>query len=181
MITYFFLFLFIFVFLGFFFFSFFHSFFLVFFLSSVSSFFLFLGSFILSFLFTFFLSLFLLSFFLSFKPLSHFLCLCLSLSLNILSEPFQAEELLFFTDVKKKVKLAILFESDQKVPFSTDTTPRHRGGHYSIPWIAPLYPSSLRCWVLSKAASSILFWVFCMTQTWIESPASRTIGKHSTH
>ena len=31
-------------------------------------------------------------------------------------------------------------EGDQKVPFSIATTPRCRGGRYSFPWIAPLYP-----------------------------------------
>ena len=40
----------------------------------------------------------------------------------------------------KKVKLATLVEGDPKVPFSVATTPRYRGGRYSISWIAPLYP-----------------------------------------
>ena len=40
----------------------------------------------------------------------------------------------------KKVNLATLVESDSKAPFSIATTPRCRGGHYSIPWITPLYP-----------------------------------------
>ena len=35
-----------------------------------------------------------------------------------------------------------LVEGDLKAPFSIATTPRCRGGHYSIPWIAPLYPCS---------------------------------------
>ena len=39
-----------------------------------------------------------------------------------------------------KVKLATIVEGDPKVPFSIATTPRCRGGRYSIPWIAPLYP-----------------------------------------
>ena len=42
-----------------------------------------------------------------------------------------------------KVKLATLVKSDPKAPFSIDTTSRCRGGYYSIPWIAPLYPWSL--------------------------------------
>ena len=29
---------------------------------------------------------------------------------------------------------------DPKAPFLIATTPRCRGGHYSFPWIAPLYP-----------------------------------------
>ena len=31
-------------------------------------------------------------------------------------------------------------EGDQRAPFSIATTARCRGGHYSFPWIAPLYP-----------------------------------------
>ena len=39
-----------------------------------------------------------------------------------------------------KVKLATIVEGDPKAPFSIATTPRCRGGRYSIPRIAPLYP-----------------------------------------
>ena len=42
--------------------------------------------------------------------------------------------------VISKVKLATIVEGDPKAPFSIATTPRCRGGRYSIPWIAPLYP-----------------------------------------
>ena len=38
------------------------------------------------------------------------------------------------------VKLATVVEGDQKAPFSIATTPKCRGGRYSFPWIAPLYP-----------------------------------------
>ena len=38
------------------------------------------------------------------------------------------------------VKLATVLEGDPKVPLSIATTPRCRGGHYSIPQIVPLYP-----------------------------------------
>ena len=38
------------------------------------------------------------------------------------------------------VKLATIVEGDPKAPFSIATTPRCRGGRYSIPRIAPLYP-----------------------------------------
>ena len=38
-----------------------------------------------------------------------------------------------------KVKLVTLVEGDPKAPFSLATTRRCWGGHYSIPWIAPLY------------------------------------------
>ena len=37
-------------------------------------------------------------------------------------------------------KVATIVEGDPKAPFSIATTPRCRGGRYSIPWIAPLYP-----------------------------------------
>ena len=40
-----------------------------------------------------------------------------------------------------KVKLATLVEGDQKAPFSIATKPKCKGGHYSFPWIAPLYLS----------------------------------------
>ena len=33
-----------------------------------------------------------------------------------------------------------LVEGDMKAPFSIATIPRCWGGHYSFPWIAPLYP-----------------------------------------
>ena len=45
--------------------------------------------------------------------------------------------------VKTRIKLATLVEGDPKAPFSLATTPRCRGGCYSIPWIASLYHWSL--------------------------------------
>ena len=50
------------------------------------------------------------------------------------------------------IKLATLVEGDPKVSFSIATKSWRRGGRYSIPRIAPLYP-----WSLSKAASSGIF------------------------
>ena len=41
--------------------------------------------------------------------------------------------------IYNKVKLASIVKGDLKAPFSIATTPRHRGGCYSFPWIAPLY------------------------------------------
>ena len=41
---------------------------------------------------------------------------------------------------KSKVKLKTVVEGDPKAPFSIATTPRCRGGLYSIPWIAPFHP-----------------------------------------
>ena len=38
-----------------------------------------------------------------------------------------------------KVKLATVVEGDSKASYSLATTPRYRGGHYSVPLIAPLY------------------------------------------
>ena len=39
-----------------------------------------------------------------------------------------------------RVKLVTLVKGDSKAPFSIATTTRCRVGHYSLPWIAPLYP-----------------------------------------
>ena len=39
--------------------------------------------------------------------------------------------------------LAALVEGDPKASFSIATTPKCRGGRYSFPWIAPLYPWSI--------------------------------------
>ena len=39
-----------------------------------------------------------------------------------------------------RYKLATVVEGDPKAPFSIATIPRCRGGRYSFPWIAPLYP-----------------------------------------
>ena len=40
------------------------------------------------------------------------------------------------------IKMATLVVDDPKAPFSIANTPRYRGGRYSIPWIASLYPWS---------------------------------------
>ena len=45
--------------------------------------------------------------------------------------------------ILRSLLLATLFEGDTKALFSIATTPRCRGGYYSIPWIALLYPWSL--------------------------------------
>ena len=41
------------------------------------------------------------------------------------------------------VKLTTIVEGNLKALFSIVTTPRYRGGHYSIPWIALVYSRSL--------------------------------------
>ena len=80
--------------------------------------------------------------------------------------------------------LAILVEADPKAPFSIATTSQCREGRYSIPRIAPLYlwssPYSTESQVLSKAASSTIFWVW-YDSTWDWTPVSQTISEHSTH
>ena len=55
-------------------------------------------------------------------------------------ECFRDYHWLFISVSVSKVKLATIVEGDPKAPFSIATTPRCRGGRYSIPWIAPLYP-----------------------------------------
>ena len=55
------------------------------------------------------------------------------------STPFQIFLFSVISQVSK-VKLATIVEGDPKAPFSIATTPRCRGGRYSIPRIAPLYP-----------------------------------------
>ena len=42
--------------------------------------------------------------------------------------------------ISKQKTVATVVDGDQKAPFSIATTSRCRGGHYSFPWIAPLYP-----------------------------------------
>ena len=64
-----------------------------------------------------------------------------------------------------EVKLATLVEGDPKAPFSIATTPRWRGGRYSIPWMA---------------VSSIIFKVFGLTQPEIEAWSPGPLDKHST-
>ena len=55
----------------------------------------------------------------------------------------QVHDKINLLDPSSKVKLVILVKGDPKAPFSIATIPMCRGGCYSIPWIAPLYPLSL--------------------------------------
>ena len=72
--------------------------------------------------------------------------------------------------------MAIVVEGDLKAPFSIASTPRCRGGHYSIPWIVPIYPWSLPYNTeLSKAASSTNFWVFGIIRPGIEPWSPRPL------
>ena len=53
------------------------------------------------------------------------------LTAKLLKAPFTKTRRLF---------LATIVEDEQKGPFSITTKSRYRGGRYSIPCIAPLYP-----------------------------------------
>ena len=64
----------------------------------------------------------------------------LRLNIDLVSHLVYAE---VFGKFIKKVKSVTLVEGNPKAPFSKATTPRCRGGRYSIPWIAPLYAWSL--------------------------------------
>ena len=133
------------------------SFSLSFFLSlvffSISLFFYFFHFFIpFSFIFVYLLLSCFLSFFLSFYvSLTTYICIFFTIkihypsfvrSFNIYEHQFQLITALkcFLNSTMKKVKLAKLVECDPKVPFSIGTTESCRGGHYSTPLIAPLYP-----------------------------------------
>ena len=48
-----------------------------------------------------------------------------------------------YTCQSKVSKVGDLSQGWPKAPFLIDTTPRCWGGHYTFPWIAPLYPWSL--------------------------------------
>ena len=75
-----------------------------------------------------------------------FVCACLSretqrqISLYIYTTHMQIRTYIYMHINVSKVKLATIVEGDPKAPFSIATTPRCRGGRYSIPRIAPLYP-----------------------------------------
>ena len=45
-----------------------------------------------------------------------------------------------YIDNYRNIVPGYIVEGDPKAPFSIATTPRCRGGRYSIPRIAPLYP-----------------------------------------
>ena len=70
---------------------------------------------------------------------------------------------------------------DPKAPFSSATTPRFMGGCNSFLQIAPLYPRYVPYnAVLSKVASSTIFWGFGMTRPGIE-PWSPRPWTNTTH
>ena len=65
---------------------------------------------------------------------------CLQLVTLIIETHLKANAIIFNGKDVLKVKLATIVEGDPKAPFSIATTPKCRGGHYSFPWISPLYP-----------------------------------------
>ena len=73
-----------------------------------------------------------------------------------------------------------VIEGEPKAPFSITTTPMYRGRCYSFPWIAPLYPWSVPFNVLSKEASSTIFWAFGMTRSGIEPWSSEPLANSQT-
>ena len=79
-----------------------------------------------------------------------------------------------------KLFLVTVVEGDLKALFSIATTPRCRGGRYSIPWIASLYTDP-RLIMLSVKQGGIKyhFWVFGMTrpgtEPWSPEPLANTL------
>ena len=63
------------------------------------------------------------------------------------------------------IKLANLVEGDPKAPFSIATTLRCRGGRYSFPWIAPLYPYIIMLSV-KQGGIKYHFLSLCYDSTW---------------
>ena len=60
--------------------------------------------------------------------------------INVVQNQKHFIELLFLSANVIKEKLATVVKGDPKAPFTINTTPWCRGGHYSIPWIALRYP-----------------------------------------
>ena len=69
-------------------------------------------------------------------------------------------------------------KGDLKAPFSIATTPRCRGGRFSIPGIAPLYLIMLS---VKQGNIKYNFWVFGMTQPGIEPTSPSPLNEHSNH
>ena len=69
-----------------------------------------------------------------------------------------------------------------KVSLCDSPTPRFRGGRYSFPRIAPLYPWSVS-YMLSVKQGGIMyhFWSLWYDLTWDWTQVSQAIGEHSNH
>ena len=76
--------------------------------------------------------------------------------------------------LNNKSKLALV-KGEPKAPFSVATTPRCRGGHYSFPWIAPLYPNLI---ILSAKQGGVKYHFLSLwydsTWDWTRSPGQLT-------
>ena len=92
-------------------------------------------------------------------------------------------ECLFMISFLMKWSCLPLVKGDPKAPFSTATTPRYRGGRYSFPWIAPLYPWYIP---INAECEARRYQVPFFKSLWYDSAwnwilVSRTIGENSNH
>ena len=78
------------------------------------------------------------------------------------------------------IKLATIVEGDPKAPFSIATTPRCKGGPYSLPWLLrfTLDPYLIMLSV-KQGGIKYLFLSLWYDSTWDWTQASRAIGEHS--
>ena len=75
-----------------------------------------------------------------------------------------------------------LAKGDLKVSFSISTTPRHKGGCYSLPWIASLtFVQYLIKLSVKQGGIKYHFLSLWYESTWDWTLLSWTISKHSTH
>ena len=72
------------------------------------------------------------------------MCVSVSVSVSVCACVCVCVSCLVLWCVNTKSKLVTSVKGDPKAPFSIATTLWCTGGRYSIPWIAPLYPRSLR-------------------------------------
>ena len=92
---------------------------------------------------------------------------------------------LYYWSYKLKIKVGDRSrrqpEGNPKAPFSIATTPMFKGGHYSFPWIAPLYPDTYLI-MLSIKQGDIKYYFLTLwyNSTWDWTPVFWAIGEHST-
>ena len=72
--------------------------------------------------------------------------------------------------------MAIVVEGDQKAPISIATTPRCRGGRYSFPWIASLYPRYVPYIAECKARRYQVSFLKCLV--WLDLSLNPGIPDH---
>ena len=73
------------------------------------------------------------------------------------------------------IYIYMVVEEDSKAPLSIATTPRSRGGLYSIPWIAPLYPGPLIVLSVKQGGIKYRFLSLCYNSTCDWTLVSRAI------